>query len=107
MSWLLLAVAIAFELAGTTSMKLSQGFTRLWPSIAVFAFYAVSFTALTMVLTRIEIGIAYAVWAGAGTALIAVIGIIWFGESMNAVKLVSIALIVIGVIALNLSGSSH
>jgi small multidrug resistance pump len=107
MAWLLLALAIAAELAGTTSMKLSQGFTRLAPSILVVVFYGVSFAALTVVLTRIEVGVAYAIWAGAGTALIAVIGIVWFGESMGAVKLISIALIVIGVIALNLSNAGH
>jgi small multidrug resistance pump len=103
MVWLLLALAIAAELAGTICMKLSQGFTRLVPSLLIFVFYGVSFAALTGVLTRIEVGVAYAIWAGAGTALIAAIGIVWFGESLGAVKLISIALIVIGVVALNLS----
>lgn len=104
MSWLFLAVAILFETAGTTSMKLSAGFTRLVPSIAIFVCYGVSFTLLTLALRKIDISIAYAIWSGVGTALIATIGFLVFQEEMNWLKLASLALIIFGVFGLNLSG---
>ena len=104
-SWLLLAFAITMEVAGTTSMKLSQGFTRTLPSIAIVVFYGLSFTALTFALKRLEVGVAYAIWAGAGTALIALIGVAAFGESLTPLKLISLVLIIAGVVGLQLEQS--
>jgi small multidrug resistance pump len=101
--WLLLAAAILFEVAGTTAMKLSEGFTRPLPSLLLFVFYLISFAALTLALKRIDLGIAYAIWAGLGTALIALIGIVHFHEPLTLLKLVSIGLIILGVIGLNLA----
>ncbi|MES9846199.1 MAG: multidrug efflux SMR transporter [Candidatus Sedimenticola sp. PURPLELP] len=101
--WLILAGAIVLEVAGTTSMKLSEGFTKLTPSILIFVFYAASFAALTLALKKIEVSVAYAVWSGAGTALIAMIGVIYFSESLTLIKIISILLIIGGVIGLNLS----
>lgn len=103
--WLFLAGAIILEVAGTTSMKLSQGFTRIVPSILIFVFYAASFAALTLALKKIEVSIAYAVWSGVGTALIGAIGIFHFREHATALKLISMLLIIIGVIGLNLGSS--
>lgn len=103
--WFFLAGAIALEVAGTTSMKLSEGFTRLVPSVLLFVFYAASFVALTFALKKIEVSVAYAVWSGAGTALIAAIGILYFRESVTALKVASLLLIIAGVIGLNLSGA--
>ncbi len=88
-------------------MKLSQGFTRLWPSVLIFVFYSLSFTLLTVVLKKIEVSVAYAIWSGVGTALIATLGILYFKESLTLLKLVSLALVIIGVIGLNLSGGVH
>ena len=105
--WLYLTAAIILEVAGTTSMKLSEGFTRLVPSVLLFVFYFASFTALVFALKKIEVGVAYAIWAGAGTALIALIGIVYFNETADAVKLISILLIIAGVVGLNLSGLKH
>jgi len=105
--WLLLAVAIAFEVAGTTSMKLSEGFTKTVPSVLIFVFYAASFTAFTLALKKIEVSIAYAIWAGAGTALIAAIGIIYFRETATTLKFISILLIIVGVVGLNLNSAKH
>ncbi len=105
--WWYLAGAIALEIAGTTSMKLSMGFGRLLPSVLLFVFYFGSIVALTLALRTIEVSIAYAIWSGVGTAAIALIGILFFQEDMNAVKLASIALIVIGVIGVNLGGAGH
>ncbi len=107
MNWLFLALAIALEICGTTSMKLSEGFTKLLPSIMIFVFYGLSFAALTVTLKSIDVSVAYAVWSGAGTALIAAIGILWFKEPAGVLKLVSIAVIVIGVVGLNLGGGGE
>lgn len=105
--WFFLAGAIVLEVAGTTSMKLSEGFTKLIPSVLLFVFYAASFVALALALKKIEVSVAYAIWAGVGTALIAAIGILYFRESVTALKLVSILLIVVGVVGLNLSEAKH
>lgn len=100
-SGIYLILGIVFEVMGTTCMKLSQGFTRIWPSIGIFVFYGLSFTCLTIVLKKIEVSIAYSVWSGVGTTLIAIIGIGFFRESITPIKFISIALIIIGVIGLN------
>lgn len=102
MSWLLLALAIVLEVAGTMNMKLSQGFSRLVPSVFVFVFYGFSIGALTLSLKRIDVSVVYAVWSGMGTSLVAVLGILVFKESVTATKLVALALIVVGVAMLNL-----
>ncbi len=103
MYWLLLALAIVFEVIGTSCMKLSQGFSKLVPSILVFALYGVSFSFMILALKRIELSVAYAIWSGLGTALIAIIGIAWFQESVSLLKVVSILLIAVGVVGLHLS----
>ncbi len=84
-------------------MKLSEGFTKIVPSVLIFVFYGLCFTFLTLALKRIEVSVAYSVWAGLGTVLIATIGIIWFRESATLIKLLSISLIIIGVIGINSS----
>ncbi len=106
-SWLYLTGAIFLEIAGTTSMKLSEGFTRTVPSILIFVFYVLSFMALTMALKRIEMSVAYAIWAGAGIALIAIIGVVHFREPLTLIKVVSVSLITIGVVGLNITGIKH
>ncbi|MDH5179242.1 MAG: multidrug efflux SMR transporter [Gammaproteobacteria bacterium] len=103
MHWLYLAGAILFEVAGTTSMKLSQGFTRLVPSILLFVFYAISFVSLTFAVKKIDMSISYAIWSGVGTALIALISVVFFKESMTVLKMISLVLIILGVIGLNIS----
>ncbi len=100
-SWIYLIVAIMFEVSGTTCMKLAEGFTKTVPSILIFVFYGICFTFLTLALKRLEVSVAYAVWSGLGTILIASIGVIWFRESFTLVKFLSIALIIIGVIGIN------
>lgn len=107
MYWLYLAAAIVLEIAGTVSMKFSQGFTRPVPSVLMAVCYLLAFTSLNYSLKQIDISVAYAIWSGAGTAVIAVIGYLYFHESMSLVKAVCIILIIIGVIGLNLSGNSH
>ena len=100
-AWLFLSGAILFEVAGTTCMKLSKGFTVLTPSILMFAFYACAFALNTIATRTIELSVAYAIWSGVGTALTAAIGILYFREPATTVKLVSVTLIVIGVMGLH------
>jgi small multidrug resistance pump len=99
--WLCLAGAIVLEVAGTTSMKLSQGFSRPLPSVLLFVFYAASFALMTVAVKKIDISVSYAIWSGVGTALIALIGFGWFKEPVTALKVVSISMIVVGVVGLN------
>jgi small multidrug resistance pump len=101
--WIYLILAIVLEVAGTTCMKFSEGFTKVWPSIFIFVFYALCFSILTLALKTIEVSIAYAIWSGLGTVLIVTIGILWFQESVNLIKILSIVLIIIGVFGLKLS----
>lgn len=104
MGWVYLILAILTEVAGTTSMKASEGFTKTVPSVFIFVFYGFSLVLLTFSLKRLDVSVAYAVWSGMGTALIATIGILWFREPMTAMKLISLALIIVGVVGLNLGG---
>jgi small multidrug resistance pump len=105
MSPFYLAAAIALEICGTTSLKLSDGFTRIGPVVAVALCYSASFVLLSLALRGIELSIAYAVWSGVGTAVVATIGIVWFGEGAGARKILCLALIVLGVAGLRLTES--
>ncbi|MGQ4385709.1 DMT family transporter [Streptomyces sp. SAS_270] len=105
MGYLLLAGAIAAEVAATTAMKFSEGFSRLWPSLITFAGYVIAFALLAQTLKTVSVGTAYAIWAGVGTAAIAAIGMVFLGEGLNAAKLAGIALIIGGVVVLNMGGA--
>jgi small multidrug resistance pump len=107
MGWILLIVAIVLEVAGTTNMKLSEGFSKLVPSVLVLFFYALSIIALTFAVNRLDVSVAYAVWSGMGTALVAVIGLWYFQESLTSVKVVALGLIVVGVVMLHLTSEAH
>ena len=100
-AWAVLAVAILFEVAGTTCMRLSEGFTRLTPSVLIFVFYAASFALNTMIIRTLGLSVVYAVWSGVGTVLTALIGYLYFKEPATALKMVSAGLIVIGVLGLH------
>ncbi len=102
--WLYLIFAIVFEVAGTTAMKFSDGFTKTVPSVVMFVFYILSLVALTYALKKIDMSMAYAVWAGVGTALITLVGIVFFKEPSSMLKIVSIMFIIVGVVGLHLSG---
>jgi len=103
MAWALLALTILLEVTGTTLMKLSNGLTQLWPSVGVLLCYALAAAGMALVLRSIELSIAYAVWSGTGTALTAAMGMLWFKEPATALKLLSLALVIAGVIGLQLS----
>ena len=107
MHWLYLILAIVFEVAGTTCMKLSAGFTKWVPSVLMWVFYGICFGFLTLALKKVDVSLAYAIWSGVGTALIASVGILCFREPVSILKFVGIVAIIAGVIALNLSGRTH
>ncbi len=107
MHWIYLSLAIVFEVTGTTCMKLSDGFSRLVPSVLMGICYIVSFSLLTFALKRVDVSVAYAIWSGVGTALIATIGVLWFREPITLLKIYGLLAIIGGVVALNLSGGTH
>jgi small multidrug resistance pump len=106
LAWIYLAAAIATEVVGTVFLRYTDGFTNPVPSVLVVAAYAASLWLTALALRELEISLVYAVWAGVGTAAVAVIGMATLGESVNAVKLASIALVIGGVVGLNLSGAN-
>ncbi|MCB1547993.1 MAG: multidrug efflux SMR transporter [Hyphomicrobiaceae bacterium] len=103
MAWVILAISIAFEVLGTTMMKLSQGLTVLWPSIGVFVCYAGSLAGVTIVLKYIELSITYAIWSGVGTVATAIIGMTYFKEPVTLLKIACIGLVIAGVVGLQLA----
>lgn len=109
MSWLYLAIAIVAEVVGTTFLRASAGFTKPLPSLAVVAGYGVAFYFLSLTLDTIPTGIAYAVWSGVGVTLVAGIGWFMYGQRLDTAGLIGIALIVAGVIVLNVfsQASAH
>ncbi len=107
MHWLYLTLAILFEVAGTTCMKLSAGFTKPAAAIGMAILYAVCFFFLTLALKKIDVSVAYAVWSGVGVALIASIGVLYFREPLTVIKIFGLAAIILGVVALNLEHSAH
>ena len=107
MNWLTLYAAIAFEVVGTTRRTLSEGMTQPGWFVLCLVLYGTSFALLGLSLKAIPVGVAYAIWSGAGTVLIALIGILWFHEAAAPLLLFFIAMIVIGAIGLNLTTRSH
>lgn len=103
LAWVYLVLAIFTEVAATTCMKLSEGFTYFEPSICIFIFYALSLLFLTLSLKKLELGFAYAAWSGLGTLLIFFIGVGFFHEPITTLKVVSLFLIIFGVMGLKLS----
>jgi multidrug resistance protein EbrA len=101
MGYLWLAIAIIAEVFGSSMLKLTAGFKRLFPSIGVIAGYAVAFYALSLSLKELPLGVAYAIWAGVGTALTALVGIVFYKETLNLKKSIGILLIIGGVVLLN------
>jgi small multidrug resistance pump len=99
---LYLLLGIIFEVLGTVCMKVAEGFTKLTPSVLVFVFYGACLVFLTLVFEKLEVGATYAIWAGVGTALTAVIGFIWFKEPVSIIKISSILLIILGIMGLEL-----
>lgn len=106
MSWIYLGLAICLEVIGTTCMKLSNGLTNISYVIGMLVSYVVCFMLLSLALKTIDMSIAYAIWAALGIVLISTIGIVFFGENLNMIKILSTLFIIIGVVGLKLSGSN-
>lgn len=105
-AYIYLFAAVLFEIAGTSFLKTTEGFTRLWPTVACLAAYGAAFLLLAQSLEKgMQVGIAYAIWAGLGISIIAAIGILFLGEPISTTKLLGISLIIGGVVTLNLSGA--
>ncbi|SFU80802.1 DMT family transporter [Halomonas korlensis] len=105
MSFIYLALAIIAEVIGTSALKASEGFTRLWPSVTVVVGYGVAFYLLALVLRSIPVGIAYAFWAGLGIVLVTLVGIVVYGEKPDLPALVGLAMIVGGVVVIQVFSS--
>ncbi|WP_414842944.1 DMT family transporter [Halomonas sp. SSL-5] len=105
MAFVYLALAIVAEVVGTTALKASEGFTRLWPSVTVVVGYGLAFYLLALVLRTIPVGIAYAIWAGLGIVLVTVAGVLLYGEKPDLPALLGIAMIIGGVAVIQLYSS--
>jgi len=106
-AWVVLVVAGLFEAGWAISLKQSEGFTKLVPSLSFAVTFVISLGGLAWSLKQLPVGTAYAAWTGIGAALTAVIGMVWLGDGVSVLKLLSITLIVSGVVGLNVAGGAH
>lgn len=106
MSYLYLAIAIIAEVAATTALKTSDGFTKLLPGVIVVVGYAAAFYFLSLVLKNMPVGVAYAIWSGAGIVLISIVGVVLFGQKLDAPALIGMALIISGIMVMNVFSST-
>lgn len=103
MSWLILVVAGVFEVGWAIGLKYTDGFTRLWPTLATIIAMAISLGLLGIAMKSLPVGTAYAVWVGVGAVGTAILGIVLLGEPVNAGRMISLALIITGIIGLKLA----
>ncbi|MBU3642893.1 MAG: multidrug efflux SMR transporter [Candidatus Nanopelagicaceae bacterium] len=107
MPWLLLSVAIVAEVFGTLSLKASDGLSKLWPSIGVLVGYASAFALMAVSLKKLDVGITYAIWSGVGIIGAAIGGYVFFNQEISKVSMLGMAIIIVGVVVMNLGGASH
>ncbi|MFC0526211.1 DMT family transporter [Phytohabitans kaempferiae] len=106
MAYVFLGLAIAAEVLGTSLLKSTEGFTRLWPTVATLSAYGMAFFTLSMAIQKgLQVGVGYAIWSGLGTTLIVVIGALFLSEPVTATKVIGVVLVVAGVVVLNLGGA--
>lgn len=101
MSWLFLALAIVFEVFGSSMLKMSEGFSKLLPSVAFVVSFGLSFYLFSLVLKEIPLGTAYAIWAGVGLVLTTLVSVLFFGQKTDLMGIIGILFILTGVIVLN------
>ena len=106
MSYLYLAVAIVAEVIATSALKATEGFSRIGPSVLVVAGYATAFYCLSLTLRDMPVGVAYAIWSGVGIVLVTAIAWLWYGQKLDLAALVGLALIIAGVLVINLLSKS-
>ena len=104
--YLPLAIAILSETVATSTLKLSNGFTRLWPSVITVAGYGIAFFCLSVCLRSIPVGLVYAIWSGVGIVLISAIGLVVFHQKLDRPAILGVALILAGVLVINLFSKS-
>jgi quaternary ammonium compound-resistance protein SugE len=107
MAWVLVIIAGLLETGFAVCLKLSHGFSRLWPTIGFALFALGSFSLLTAALKNLDVGPAYAVWTGIGAAGTALYGMVWLDDVVSVLKIASIVFVLLGVVGLQLSGSNH
>ena len=105
-AWFYLGIAIVSEVAATSALKASEGFTRFWPSLTVVAGYALAFYFLALALREMPTGIVYAIWSGMGVVFITAISWVWYKPALDLAAILGLALIVAGVLVINLFSSS-
>lgn len=105
MAWVILIISGMLEAGWALSLKASEGFSRLWPSVTFVVLLALSMGGLAIALRTLPVGVAYAVWTGVGASLTAIVAVALFDEPMSILKIVSLVLIVAGIVGLNLSES--
>lgn len=106
--WILLAISICLEIAATNLLKLSDGFTKLAPTIGSLTLYAVSFYFVSIIFRTLSVGLVYAIWSGVGIVLTAVVAYFAFGQKIDTAGMIGIGLIIAGVLVINLfSATSH
>ena len=106
MNWLYLTIAILAEVVATSSLKVSDGFTNMWPSLAAIVGYSAAFYFLSLTLRTVPVGVAYAIWSGAGVVLVALVALVVYGQKMDVPAILGIGLILSGVVVLNLFSSA-
>ncbi|MGQ4275148.1 DMT family transporter [Terrihabitans sp. B22-R8] len=106
MTYLILGIAIMAEVIATSALKASEGFSRLMPSLVVVAGYGIAFYCLSLVLRTMSVGVAYAIWSGAGIVLVALIGWLLFGQKLDTAAMIGMGLIIAGVLIVNLFSTS-
>ena len=99
--FVLLLIAIATEISGTTALRVAAGFTRFWPSVLVVVSYVLSFYLYSLVLKQIPMGVAYAIWAGLGTAGVVLIGVLVWRDQLSVWQILGMVLVVVGAVLLN------
>lgn len=107
MHYLYLIIAIATEIIGTSFLKTSAGFTKLWPTIGTLLSFGICFYFLSLTIKFLPLNITYATWAGLGLVLTTIVSVVVFKENVNLISIISIGLIVIGVVLLNVFGTNH
>jgi small multidrug resistance pump len=103
-AWLLIAASVVAEVVGTVALKHSDGFSKLIPSGAAAACYALAIWLMAVAMRRLDMGITYAVWAASGTAGTAIVGIAFYGEHVSGIKVLGLICVIGGVAMLNLGG---
>ena len=101
MPWFLLMIAIVAEVIATTTLKSTEGFTRLWPSVLVVVCYEIAFIGMSLSMKKIPIGVVYAVWSGVGVSLVTLVAWLFLGQSLDAAGLAGLGLIIGGVVVIN------